>query len=389
MTTAEHAPEEPRRFSIEESPLVRALTRVHLAHRDHTPRVLPFVVIAWLPLFIGALLRVAVGQQPAPILFDLSVHVRLLIAVPLMIYAGRLLEVRCRAAVNQLYAGGFTERENLDRIIGRAIRLRDSRLVEVLLILLTLFGGQASLWGLSATTGLFAGVVDPGALSFAKIWYLTIALPIAQFVMLRWLWHWAIWSYVVVRVSRLPLATIATHPDRAAGIGFLALPISAFTGFLLAIAGTIASAWGTQILDGRATLQAFVPPFIAFVVVSTLLACGPLLLFMGMLYRARHREIESYNQLSLDYVRGFHRKWVESRPASESLLGTPDIQSINDLIGAYDSLVRLRVVPFGPREIIGIWIASVVPMLPLIATTMPLDKLLAHIARALLGGVPV
>jgi hypothetical protein len=107
-----------------------------------------------------------------------------------------------------------------------------------------------------------------------------------------------------------------------------------------------------------------------------------------MLYRARHREIEKYNGLALEYVRGFHRKWIDTRPASEPLLGTPDIQSINDLIGAYDSLVHLRIVPFGPRPIIGIWIAAVVPMLPLVATTMPLEKLLGHIARVLLGGLP-
>jgi hypothetical protein len=56
--------------------------------------------------------------------------------------------------------------------------------------------------------------------------------------------------------------------------------------------------------------------------------------------------------------------------------------------GSYESLVKIRLVPIGPRSVLSIWAAAVAPMLPLIATTMPLDKLLLDIGRALLGGLP-
>jgi len=379
--------DEPRPFSIAADPSLRALHRLHLTRRDGTPRAWALVAIAWVPLFVAALLRVAIGQRPAPILFDISVHARLLIAVPVMIHAERILSLRCRSAIDQLYAGRFADRAAVDLIIDKAERMRDSRLVEVALIVVVLLAGQAALWGLLAPTGVIAGGSEAGSLSFARLWYVTVALPIAQFVMARWLWHWVIWSYVVVRVSRLPLATIATHPDRAAGIGFLGIPMSAFSGFVLAISAILSSAWGTQILAGRAALQAFVPSFISFVILSALVACGPLLLYIGMLYRARHRELEQYNSLALSYVRTFHRKWIEARRDPEALLGTPDLQSLNDLIGSYQNLDQIRLVPFGPRPMISVWIATVTPMLPLVATTMPLDELLGHIGRALLGGI--
>lgn len=377
----------PRQFLIAHGPSLRLLRRLRLARADGSPRAWRLVVVAWVPLLAGAVLRVITGHPPAPLLFDISVHTRLLIGIPLVIGADRILEQRCRDAVGQLYEGAFAERARVDRIIDRAERLRDSRPVELALLALVFLGGQALLWGFVGPTGLFAGISDAGTISFARLWYAIVAWPIAQFLVLRWLWHWSIWSYAVVRLSRLPLATIATHPDRAAGIGFLAAPIHGFSGFVAATSALLASAWATRILAGRASVQALAPELVAFVILAVILACGPLLPFAGMLYRARYRELVRYNGLALDYVRAFDRKWAESRPDPERLLGTPDLQSLNDLHGAYGSLVKTRLVPFDPWLIAVICVAALVPMLPLVATAVPLDELLRRIGHALLGGI--
>ena len=391
-TPASSEPERERTttepFSITQGPLLRLLRRLHLTRRDGSARAWPLVAVAWGPLVLGALLGVAAGQPIAPIMHDISVHTRLLIGIPLLLQAERVLEQRCRSAVDQLHAGRFADPAVLDRILGRALRLRDSRPIVLAIAAMALLGSQALLWGVPGLTGPFAGVTDLGELSFTRVWYVAVAWPIAQLLILRWLWHWVIWSYVTVRLSRLPLATIATHPDRAAGIGFLAEPVNGFAGFVFALSALMASGWSMQVLHHRATLQAFVPEFVAFVVLAAILACGPLLLFIGMLYRARHREIDRYNGLALDYVRAFHRKWIEDRSDRDELLGTPDLQSLNDLCGAYANLERARVVPLGPRPLIGIGIAAVVPMLPLVAATMPLDDLLKQLVHVLLGTLP-
>ena len=375
----------PRQFSIAHGPSLRLLHRLHLTRADGTPRAWMLVVVAWVPLFAGALLRVAIGDRPAPILFDLSVHARLLIGIPLLIHAERILEQRCRGAVDQLYRERFAERAAVDRIIDRAERLRDARSVEVAMFVLVAAGAQALLWGVFGPAGLFSGISEAGELSFARLWYMTVSWPIAQFLFLRWLWHWTIWSYILVRLSRLPLAAKATHPDHAAGLGFLVGPLEGFARFVLAIAVVLASAWATQILAGRA-LQAFVPGFIGFLMLAVAVACGPLLGFVGILNRVRHREIPQYHGLALDYVRAFHRKWIERRSDTDSLLGNPDLPSLNDLGGAYQSLVRVRSVPFGPRQIESICVAAAIPMIPLAATAVPLDHLIRTIGRALLGG---
>lgn len=382
----EPAPAEP--FSITQGPFLRLLRRLHLTRPDGSARAWPLVVVAWGPLMLGAGVCVTLGHPVAPIVEDISVHTRLLIGIPLLIHAERILEQRCRSAVDQLYAGRFADRAVVDRILDRARRLRDSRPVVLALAALALLGSQALLWGFPGLTGPFAGITGPGELSFTRLWYVSVAWPIAQLLILRWLWHWVIWSYVTVRLSRLPLATIATHPDRAAGIGFLAEPINGFAGFVFALSALMASGWLMQVLRHHAPLQGFVPEFVAFVVLAAILACGPLLLFIGMLYRARHREIDRYNGLALDYVRAFHRKWIEDRSDRDELLGTPDLQSLNDLCGAYANLDGARLVPLGPRPLVSLLIAAVVPMLPLVAATMPLNELIKQLVHVLLGTLP-
>lgn len=377
---------EGQRFSTAGGPFLQLVRRLHLTWVDGSPMAWVLVAITWAPLCAGALLRMAFGLRPAPILFDLSVHTRLLIVIPLVIQAERLLDRRCADAIGQLYRGKFADQASIDRITHRAARLRDSWRVELAIFALALVAGQVVFWGHVGSTGLFSGVSGAGSTSFAHLWYATIAFPIAQFLIVRWLWHWVVWSYVVVRLSRLRLATLATHPDHAGGIGFLATPISAFSGFVIAFAAMIASAWGTKILDGHATLQTYVPSFVAFLALAVVVACAPLVAFAGMLYRLRHRDIARYNGLALDYVRDFDRRWIEDR--TEPLLGTPDIQSMADLANTYDQLVKIRLVPIGPRAIAGLWTAAVIPMIPLILTAMPLTELMRHVGGALLGGLP-
>jgi hypothetical protein len=379
---------EPRMFSLASSPVYRVLRRLHLLNAAGRPYVLRIVAIAWLPLCIAGLTRLAYLEMPAPILLDISVHVRLLVAIPLLLKAEDLLDQRCRGAIKQLYEGRLAPGASLDHIITRAERARDSRAAELLIGCIVLAMGVAGVTHVIGPTGVVAGVSEPQAVTFARVWYVLVSLPIVQFLIVRWLWHWCIWSYIVIRVSRLPLHMNASHPDHAGGIGFLSSPVTSFAGYVLALAATLSGAWGTQILDGHATLQSFVPTFILFVVVVLVVACAPLLGYTSHLYQARHRDIGANNRLALEFVRAFYGRWIDKLGKADDLAQWPDYTRLTDMGGSYESLVKIRLVPIGPRSVLSIWAAAVAPMLPLVATTMPLDKLLLDIGHALLGGLP-
>lgn len=343
------------------------------------------VAFAWMPLVLGAMLRVIFGYRPEPLAFDISVHARFLISLPLVIFSARLLEPQCRAAVVLLYSGKFAERSQLDRVIDDAERLRDNPWIEAVLAGIAVLGGQLVLWGVTGPTGLFTGI-EQANLSVSQVWYAGIALPLLQFLALRWLWRWVVWSVILVRVSRLPLATIATHPDRAAGIGFLSGPVTGFAVFELAFASVLAGAWGSQLIDHRVTVPSLFPTLILFVVLASLTALVPLLLFSPHLYRAQRRALLDYNPFALDYVLRFHAKWIERR-SDPDLLGTPDLQSLADLGNSYGVIQSTGMFVFGSRKVTELWLGAIVPMLPLVATVVPLEDMFRRLGSMLFGGL--
>ena len=361
----------------------RLLDRFHLVTKRGIPRWWWLVAFTWLPLVGVAALRLALGERPDPIAYDISVHVRLVIALPLMLRAESLFAQECRGAVTALYDGAYTDPAALDRIVDRTERLRSSRLV------LALLGGQLALWGVIGQTGAFHGGAAPTSLSFSRFWYAFFAFPLFQFVLFRWLWRWAVWSTLLVRVARLPLALLGTHPDHAAGLAPLSWPMVGFTGFVFATGAVLSGAWGSQLIAQRVTLAALFPYMLAFLVVVVALACGPLLLFCGHLFRARARALFAYSRFALGYVRHFDAKWIERPFEPGEELGSADIQSLNDLAGSFGVVETTRLFVFSARRLIALALAAALPMLPLLVSTLTVERVLKGLLGGLLGGIPM
>jgi hypothetical protein len=193
---------------------------------------------------------------------------------------------------------------------------------------------------------------------------------------------------VLVRLSRAPLATNALHPDGLAGLRLLSGPVDAFAIFVGANMTVASTAWIVQVRDLGVSLDSFVPRFIAFVVVATVLACGPLLLFCGHIYRARYRDVGRYHALALEYVREFRHKWITRPPADVAraepeLLSTEDFSALNDLDGSYTIASQTSALPIAKRPLFVVWIAALAPMLPLLFATMPAAEIAKQVARML------
>jgi hypothetical protein len=375
----------PTPFSLTRGgPCFHVLTRLRL---HTTPRYWLLGVALWLPMIVGEAVRAAAGMPVDPFVHDISLHVRFLFVLPALMIAEQLLEATTQSGLNSFFNGRFCDRGPVERILAGAARLRDSWHVEAALLGVGMIGGQLVLWQVFGATGWIHGGVEIGSWAFPRVWYSAIALPLVQFVMFRWLWRWLIWTYVLVRLSRLPLTPISTHPDLASGLAGLARPVTGFAGFTLALSAILSAAWGTQILDGDTPLQAVLPGMATYMVTASAVALVPLLAFSGLLFRTRRRTLAQYGDFARDYTLRFHQKWLV-RPARLHMLGTPDIQSLNDLGGAYSVAARSRVFVFGPRNVLALWAAGLAPMLPLLASTFTLDEILDRIIRTVLGGLP-
>lgn len=67
----------------------------------------------------------------------------------------------------------------------------------------------------------------------ADYWNVFVSVPLFQFVLVRWYFRFFLWFWFLFRVSRLRLCLLASHADRAAGLGFLGVSVNAFAAFSL------------------------------------------------------------------------------------------------------------------------------------------------------------
>lgn len=372
-------------------PFYRLLVRLGMGPGTNMLRAWWLAAAMWVPMAIGEGVRLAgFGGQLDPLMRDLSVHVRLLVALPILIAAERLLEDTARSAMNSMYVGKFCDVQLLDRVVARAMRFRDSAWAEIVIAVIAVVGGQLALWRVVGPSGVFAAHGDElgVAWTFPRVWYAVVALPFVQFVLLRWVWRWLIWCYVVVRISRLPLQLLATHADGACGLVALARPMNGFSGFTFACSSIVAAAWGTKIIEGRETFDGLLPLVAVFLVIALAAAAAPLLSLSGHLFRARRRTLAQYGDFMRAYVLQFHAKWIEARGRGGEALGTSDIQSLADLGHSFGTASKTRMFVFGPRNVLAVWFAGFAPMIPLFASRLTVQHVIDRIARTILGGLP-
>jgi hypothetical protein len=356
-------------------------------------RILVISLFAWLPLVVlsGLERHVLGGTAIVYFLLDLEVHARFLVAVPLLIGAELWLHQRILPATRQ-----FLERQiipesampRLNAAVAAAFRLRDSVLAEVLLVALVYAVGVQIVWrhyvALNTSTWYATPAPDGMRLSFAGMWYGYVSLPIFQFLLYRWYYRMAIWARFLWQVSRIELNLIPTHPDRNAGLGFLANTVNAFM-LLAAAHGTlVAGQLANRILYLGVSLLDFKAEIAVLVIFLLCVVCGPLVVFAPQLARAKRKGHHEYDILAQRYVRDFDTKWLRGgAPPDEPLLGNADIQSLADLGNGLEVVRTMRVVPVTKEGIFRLVITILVPIAPLTLTIMPWNQLI----KLLLGTV--
>jgi hypothetical protein len=351
---------------------------------DYFRACLVVVALTWGPLFVLSVIERAVtGRVPT---IDWGVHARLLVAVPLLFRAEASLHMRTRRAMEIFWEEHWApdQADRVTRIIAFAERLRDAVAPEVILLVLALIGGQVVVWRVGGLHALVRDMqLDPQQVA-PKYWYAMVSLPVFQFLLFRSLWRWGIWGHLLWRLSRLRLHLIASHPDLAGGLGFLALPSEGFGYVVAALSATQAGVYANQLVVGGASPASIEAKVLLFTVVAVVLALGPLIVFAGHLSRCRIEGGIQYDHLGTDYTRQFQARWIEGGRRND-LLGNADIQSLADIASVCEVVHHTRLVPCSPMSVIPILFAALAPMLPVALLRVPVTKLLMMVAAALLG----
>jgi hypothetical protein len=374
-------------------PIFQLFRRSHLSgdalellHR----RIVAIVLVAWLPLLLLSILggHLLAGTVRLPFLHDIEAHVRLLVALPVLIAAELIVHSRIRPVVKAFLARRIVRQQDVPRFlaaIDSATRLRNLVPVELGLVILVFTVGQW-LWRSQIALGASTWYAIPQAghmhLTTAGYWYEIVSIPIFQFVLLRWYLRFFIWFRFLWQVSKLDLHLIPTHPDRAGGLAFLGKSSYAFSPILFAQGALLAGVIASRVLYGGESLLSFKLEIVGFIGLFLVLILAPLAMFTPQMARAKRKGLAEYGLLANRYVDGFEQKWVVGNAAEgDELLGTGDIQSLADLGNSYAAVRDMRAVPFGLEDMGRLAAATAVPLLPLGLTVFSLEELVMRIVK--------
>jgi hypothetical protein len=359
-------------------------TALNLVHR----RIAAAVLVTWVPLLLLSSMAHPPGLAAHPtFLNDIGIHLRFLLAVPLLIAAELIVHLYLRPIVQQFELRKLVrphQWQRFENAVAEALTLRNSIAAELgLLVLVYAIGVPLVSTRFAVQTGVWYATGLPGAreITPAGWWLILVSLPIFQFLLVRWYFRLIIWLRFLWRVSRLDLDLDAIHPDKAGGLGFLGtslvafLPLAAAHGILLA--GVIAN----RIFYQGAALPQFAVQVVGCVAILLLLFAGPLTVFAPLLAEVKRRGLLEYGAVAQTYVRDFDFKWQQGHAApDEELLGSSDIQSLADLANSYGVAQDMRLVPLSPRALIYFVLATIAPIVPLVFTLMSATELLGAVA---------
>lgn len=375
-------------------PLFQLLRRAHLSDDALLmvrQRLVVFVLLTWLPLLLLSTLegRAWGGRTVVPFLLDIEVHVRFLVALPLLIVAELVVHRRMRPLLQQFRERNLIPENAVGRFeaaIASAFRWRNSVVAELMLIALVYGFGILVVWrlyvALDTTTWYATPSADGAKLSLAGLWYGYVSLPIFQFLLCRWYFRLFIWARFLWQVSRIELSLVATHPDQVGGLSFISGQVYAFTVLAVAHGALLAGNLANRIFFVGAALTQFTVEIALVVIFLLCVVLGPLLVFAPQLAQAKRQGLRDYGTLAERYVREFDAKWLRGgAPADEPLVGSSDIQSLADFSGCYEVVRSMHPVPIKRDDVLRLVVATLAPIVPLALTMMSLEELL----KTLLG----
>jgi hypothetical protein len=349
------------------------------------------VAIAWLPLLVLCMAQGLAFGQKGGISFvrDFAVNVRFLVALPIFILAEYKIDRRWGKLVLEFLRSGLVQEDQLpafDSILEQISRWRDHFLPELVLVVLASFPSlltHQSEMLLSGANWHFLTATT--TLSLAGWWFKIVSMPLFRFLLLRWFWRLILWTLFLWRASRINLHLVATHSDRAAGLGFLSEAQIAFSPIVFAGSSVIASQVGNAIAYEGETVMSLKFVMIGFSVLAVTILVLPLLVVIPALIAVKKKAVFKFGALVTHHDQLFDAKWIEGqRSSGEEILGNPDASSLADLGTSFDVVRDMSIIPIDKPTLIGLAVAAVLPMVPVIVFATPVNDLIRLVTKTLL-----
>jgi hypothetical protein len=361
--------------------------------RNIVMRACVVVLAGWLPLLLLAVYQSLALREAgvAEFLSDLAVASRSLLAAPLLVLAEWISLPRLSAiAVHFRESGvvGKADDARFEAAWRSTLRLRDALGADIAVIVLA-YAIVAALvsafspslypaWQLSHATGTTE-------YSPAGWWHVLVSLPLLFVLLLAWIWRLIAWARFLYLMSRLNLRLVPAHPDRTAGLRFVAYSVQAFSLVALALGVIVAGAAANRILYWSASPQSFKFVVLALVAFVVVVFAGPLLVFFTHLLRAWQRGTLQYSALAGRLGRQFESKWLRHGATIDaSTLEVGDFSATTDLYQVASNVYEVRLIPISLTSFGMLVGMTILPFVVIALMFVPVDVIVAELAKLLL-----
>lgn len=370
-------------------PFYELQARLHLLHAQSLKvrsRAVLFVALAWgMPLVLG--LPDSLSLRDGSYITDLSAWARFFIAIAAFVLAERQVERGLRFKLGQFLEAPLLTPNSISpaaEAVSAALRARDSRLAEIVSLLIALAAGAASYVALEATDTLSWAVVrgvDGIRLTAAGWWSVCVSLPLCFFLLMRGLWRHFVWARLLRRIARLELRLVGTHPDGKGGLGFLAEYPNAYMFFVFGMSSVIAAALARNFIHGSLTISVLSAMMVGWLAVVILLFAYPLSAFSGPLGILKRRAMAQLGAKATRFHRSAERKLLGHNVVADDGLETGE--DAPDPTKTFETTRKLSVVLLSRAAIVPVSLAALLPFSIVGAQWIPYEEVLSVLKKLL------
>jgi hypothetical protein len=262
----------------------------------------------------------------------------------------------------------------ITRTLSRSKKLASSTLTEIILLLFV-FASLVSLWksgfyqNLERTdnTWMTSGSPEEYTLSLAGSWAIFISVPLFQFLLLRWIWRYIIWLFLLFRISKAPLKLSPLHADRSGGVGIIILAQRSFNMIFVACSVVIAGQFMAKVIQDHDAFNSIRGDVIGFIILCVILIVLPLVFFAGRLLKTKQLGLLHMSQVGAELSHKFEQDWMNDMPIEQRIEKQQvDPSMAYDYSTMFDTLQQLRIVPITLRDLIGMAVILFIPFIPIL-----------------------
>jgi len=346
-------------------------------------RIAGYLLVTWIAPMVLASIQ---PERPGTIAFmdDFETHLRSFVAIPLLLYAEKMVDPEVRFIVRALASPRRCVRPDELRARVRALQ----PLVRHPLVGVALFGLAFLLvpaWIRQHTSGretwIFRTDGAQPVPTAAGTWEAYVVVPLYMFLLLRWLWRWIVLALVFFRSAPL-LRPIVSHGDRCGGFSFVSRAPARFACVIAGASCLVSARLLFAAVREDASAQTVANQALGVLFLSVVVAFFPLLAFAFRFGRFKRLGLRRYRAVVEGHARNVEREW--HRRPYPGHVSSEESSSLADLNSVYEAVRSMRIVPLRKSDLVIVALAALAPMLPALSSSASIDKLLLQVLRAML-----